>query len=84
MLNVLQTLDPGVGLVLEQDAVKACGAYSFFSAPGRTRTCDIRLRRPMLYPAELQALVRRLSRAGKLPTVAGALNALNGRSPPRS
>jgi hypothetical protein len=25
------------------------------SAPGRTRTCDPRLRRPMLYPAELQA-----------------------------
>ena len=26
------------------------------NAPGRTRTCDRRLRRPMLYPAELQAL----------------------------
>jgi hypothetical protein len=25
-------------------------------APGRTRTCDIRLRRPALYPAELRAL----------------------------
>ena len=25
------------------------------SAPGRSRTCDPRLRRPMLYPAELQA-----------------------------
>ena len=25
------------------------------NAPGRTRTCDRRLRRPMLYPAELQA-----------------------------
>jgi|AVFP01.1.fsa_nt_gi hypothetical protein len=24
-------------------------------APGRTRTCDPRLRRPLLYPAELQA-----------------------------
>jgi hypothetical protein len=24
-------------------------------APGRTRTCDPRLRRPMLYPAELRA-----------------------------
>jgi len=27
--------------------------------PGRTRTCDRRLRRPMLYPAELQARERR-------------------------
>ena len=27
-------------------------------ALGRTRTCDPRLRRPMLYPAELQALGR--------------------------
>ena len=26
-----------------------------FGAPGRTRTCDPRLRRPMLYPAELRA-----------------------------
>ncbi len=26
-------------------------------APGRTRTCDPRLRRPVLYPAELRALV---------------------------
>src|ERR1700710_1308823 len=25
-------------------------------APGRTRTCDPRLRRPVLYPAELRAL----------------------------
>ena len=28
-------------------------------ALGRTRTCDPRLRRPMLYPAELQALLGR-------------------------
>lgn len=27
-------------------------------APGRTRTCGPRLRRPMLYPAELRALDR--------------------------
>ncbi len=26
-------------------------------APGRTRTCDLRLRRPLLYPAELLALM---------------------------
>ena len=29
------------------------------NAPGRTRTCDRRLRRPMLYPAELQAQTTR-------------------------
>jgi hypothetical protein len=28
---------------------------SAYGAPGRTRTCDPRLRRPMLYPAELRA-----------------------------
>ena len=27
----------------------------FYGAPGRTRTCNPRLRRPMLYPVELQA-----------------------------
>ncbi len=26
-----------------------------FGAPGRTRTCNIRLRRPVLYPVELRA-----------------------------
>ena len=30
-----------------------------FGAPGRTRTCDPRLRRPLLYPAELRAPARR-------------------------
>ncbi len=44
-------------------------------APARTRTWDIRLRRPMLYPAELQALTRSFDRAGKLPTVNTTLNA---------
>ena len=39
------------------------------NAPARTRTWDMRLRRPMLYPAELQALVRPLSRAGKVTNV---------------
>src|SRR3954451_25103418 len=29
------------------------------SAPGRTRTCDPRLRRPVLYPTELRAHVER-------------------------
>jgi hypothetical protein len=29
-------------------------------APGRTRTCDPRLRRPVLYPAELRALLSSL------------------------
>jgi hypothetical protein len=33
-------------------------------APGRTRTCNPRLRRPMLYPVELRAQRRELSRDG--------------------
>ena len=27
-----------------------------YGAPGRIRTCDLRIRSPLLYPAELQAL----------------------------
>ena len=37
-----------------------------YGAPGRTRTCDPRLRRPMLYPAELRA---RITRSGSNQTV---------------
>ena len=29
----------------------------FFGAPDRIRTCDTRLRKPVLYPAELRALI---------------------------
>ena len=28
-----------------------------FGAPDRIRTCDLRIRSPLLYPAELQALL---------------------------
>jgi hypothetical protein len=48
-------------------------------APGRTRTCDPRLRRPSLYPAELRGLAgrvtvrpRRLSRAASVGILGGA------------
>ena len=34
--------------------IELCPPYSVFRAPGRSRTCDIRLRRPALYPAELR------------------------------
>jgi hypothetical protein len=35
----------------------ACfGTFCGFGAPGRTRTCNPRLRRPVLYPVELRAL----------------------------
>jgi hypothetical protein len=40
-------------------ALKGRGAVSealvFLGAPGRSRTCDPRIRSPMLYPTELQA-----------------------------
>ena len=35
--------------------VRACGALPFVHAPDRIRTCDLRLRRPTLYPTELRA-----------------------------
>ena len=41
-------------------------------APGRTRTCNPRLRRPMLYPVELRALNR-----GRYCTLSSWLCALN-------
>ena len=28
-----------------------------FTTPGRTRTCDLRFRKPMLYPTELRAQI---------------------------
>ncbi len=37
-------------------AVVGFGVLFYLNAPGRTRTCDPRLRRPMLYPTELRAL----------------------------
>ena len=36
-------------------ALPAAQSHSADGAPGRTRTCNHRLRRPMLYPVELQA-----------------------------
>ena len=41
-------------------------------APGRSRTCDPRFRKPVLYPAELRALVSRTASLSKtyFPSVA--------------
>ena len=47
-------------------------------APGRTRTCDPRLRRPLLYPAELRAQIEVM--AGRGATLVGA----EGFEPPTS
>ena len=49
-----------------------------FGAPGRTRTCDPRLRRPLLYPAELRAQIEVM--AGRGATLVGA----EGFEPPTS
>jgi len=38
-----------------QREVVQCNARGNGNAPGRTRTCDLRFRKPMLYPAELRA-----------------------------
>ena len=46
-------------------------------APGRTRTCDPRLRRPVLYPTELRARVVHVTRATRLSGRGG----LDARSP---
>jgi hypothetical protein len=48
------------------------------NAPGRTRTCDPRLRRPSLYPAELRGLASRVNGTGRRlsPLVAVAVVAI--------
>ena len=38
-------------------------------APDRIRTCDLRLRRPTLYPAELRALIKRINKTYDLPMI---------------
>ena len=43
---------PGAGVVMRPAAFPP---YRMNGTPGRIRTCDPRLRRPMLYPAELRA-----------------------------
>ena len=42
-------------------------SYFFYGAPGRIRTCDLRLRRQLLYPAELLAHIF----AGNVPRKSG-------------
>ena len=33
--------------------------YCKYGTPGRIRTCDLRIRSPLLYPAELQAHIEK-------------------------
>jgi hypothetical protein len=51
-------------VAVSRPAIRANGA------PGRTRTCDPRLRRPMLYPAELRAPSSHSRHAGSGPVLA--------------
>ncbi len=82
-----RALQPGTARFLDLlNDPKKCGA------PGRTRTCDPRLRRPVLYPTELRARVGRsvsvasLSRLGAVRrceeavalSVAGLQRSCNG------
>jgi integrase len=51
-LTAVLTAARGKGDAIADDSSAISGT------PGRTRTCDPRLRRPLLYPAELRALAR--------------------------
>src|SRR3954469_346188 len=42
----------------EEQGREDSGTRTTGGAPGRTRTCDPRLRRPVLYPTELRAHMR--------------------------
>ena len=44
-----------------------CNINEMVGAPGRTRTCDLRIRSPLLYPAELRAPEARLNRRQDRP-----------------
>jgi hypothetical protein len=44
------------GMTVWVASVEALPRFNDSGTPGRTRTCDPRLRRPLLYPAELRAL----------------------------
>lgn len=64
-LNIEQALRLDIG---EEAAVNIV----LYGDPGRTRTCDHRLRRPVLYPAELRdraGLTRRSVRPGRLAVI---------------
>ena len=38
-----------------QAAITTCQSWCYKNAPGRTRTCNLRIRSPRLYPIELRA-----------------------------
>jgi hypothetical protein len=47
----------GLSLLVLHSAIHTPHPAIVSGAPGRSRTCDIRIRSPTLYPAELRALV---------------------------
>ena len=47
--------DARLGLVMMRTSQRLSGLSAVGGAPGRARTCDPRLRRPVLYPTELRA-----------------------------
>ena len=51
-------VEPAILTCQDFRSFSSCLRGHFGGAPGRTRTCDPRLRRPVLYPAELRAHVR--------------------------
>ena len=48
----LQMVDLGT----KKEPLSSTDIGSKTNTPGRTRTCDLRIRNPLLYPAELRAL----------------------------
>jgi hypothetical protein len=78
--RTLDHLDHNQELYQLSYAHQACSNLAPRSAPGRTRTCDLLLRRQPLYPAELQGPTPRLdllvdASAPALATVAAAVPA---------
>ena len=56
LVSMNTTLAPNIILLNGQESPSALKKPLTKSTPGRIRTCDLRIRSPLLYPAELRAL----------------------------
>src|SRR5690606_34683268 len=68
----------GVGTLGAHHAFGYLRVPRVFSAPGTIRTCDLRLRKPLLYPAELRELMRSATGTERAENSHGAAECASG------
>src|SRR5579863_2714024 len=61
-----------------------CAVLRGVGGPGKTRTCDLRFRKPLLYPAELRDQLRASRRHNIVPPAARSRLAMLSPSPQRA